>query len=981
MNVIRLWLYRFAAGFERPARACVGAWLALALLPCAVAGQDASPPPSSESDAAVSSPPSVLPEVSDAGTAVVSAPAVPPPEPEPAATENSTTEEMLVTGSRIKRSTALSASAPVEVLDRKAIARTGASNVSDLIQLLTAAQGSGFQGGGSPGGAGGGAYGAASINLRGLGAAATLVLVNGRRLVPSAGGGGAENFADVGVIPLAAIERVEILKGGGSAIYGADAVGGVVNIITRSAWDGLRVQLDGQGATRADHGEFTASGAYGAKTERARLLLALSYSRRSELRSDKRSFSRAANIDVNGNPGTFILPGYDPMNPMRTRFPDPSCANAEGSMVQNVPGSPDQNCIFNFSRFFTLISGLERAHVFGSGSFDLSKHVSLFAEAQVQRSRTNIYATPAYSVPPPLLVVPADHVDNPFGRPATFVGRPFGAAAGAQSSVIGDDTFRIAAGARGDIPVPAIEDWEWELSATWGVSRYTSFVSDTLREPLTRALNSCSNPKDLSGCYNPFFSAVDGTGTPNSQSVVDSIFGTATSVSEHFLQTYHGGVTGTLFSLPGGPLGAALGAELRHERRQTQADHDSNAQRYTFFLGSADANASRDVLSAYAELRWPFWRGVELQTALRVERYTDIQRTTPSPFAGLSLTPARMIGEGRLPAALRRLSLTGQVTSAFRAPTLYQANPGFQVVPTALRVGTNALPIYSPVQTFGNPNLQPERALVFTGGINYQPIDALQLNLELWRYDYKNRIALDPAQQVLNRDAMLIESGQPGDPRVVRDPSTGDLVRVQLTQQNISGQVSTSGIDFGATLTLTGASFGGSANDFGMISIGAQGTLTLSYTIPRAQAAGRRVPMTLMTLDPLNCDAERCESVGARNYNTIAPPLPRWRIHTPIVWAFGDHIATVMLHYISAISNDNDVRPDGSLGRLDAQLTCDLQYGYTIADWIGKELSLRVGIYNLFDTLPPATQDNNGFDATLYDPRGRMAYLKLLASY
>jgi len=898
-----------------------------------------------------------------------------PPAPEPevvAAREEADPEAMVVTGSRIKRSASLAASAPVEVLDTKAIARTGASNVSDLVQLLTAAQGSGFQGGGSPGNAGGGAYGTASINLRGLGAASTLVLVNGRRMVPSGGGGGAESFADVGVIPLAAIERVEILKGGGSAIYGADAVGGVVNIITRSAWNGLRLQLDGQGTTRADHGEFTVSGAYGAKTERSRLTLALSYSRRSELRSDKRSFSRQANIDVNGNPGTFILPGFDPASPMRTRFPDPGCTNAEGSTLQPIPGTDDVNCIFNFSRFFTLISGLERAHVFGSGSFDLSKHVTLFAEAQVQRARTNIYATPAYSVPPPLLVVPADHVDNPFGRPATFVGRPFGAAAGAQNTVIGDDTFRMVAGARGDIPSDVIEDWDWELSGSWGVSRYTSFVTDTLREPLTRALNSCSDPKDLSGCFNPFFSAVDGTGTPNSQKVVDSIYGTATTVSEHFLQTYHAGTSGSLFDLPGGPLGAAVGAELRHERRQTQTDHDSTEQRYTFFLGSTDAHASRDVLSGYVELRWPFWAGIELQTALRVERYTDIDRTTPSPFAGLSVTPAKILGPENVPAALRKLSLTGQVTSAFRAPTLYQANPGFSVVPTPLRIPGNPLPIYSPVQNFGDPSLQPERALVFTGGIHYQPIDALQLYAELWQYDYRNRIALDSAQQVLDRDLMQLESGQPGDPRVVRDPATGDLVRVQLTQRNIAGKVSTSGIDFGATLTFRDATFG-------LISIGAQGTLTLSYTIPRAQAAGRRVLM--QTLEPLHCTADRCEAVGSRNYNTIAPPLPRLRVHAPIVWALDNHIATVMLHYTSGIANDNDVQPDGQLGWLSAQLTCDLQYGYTIPDWIGKELSLRVGVYNVFDTLPPATRDNNGFETMLYDPRGRMAYLKLVASY
>jgi iron complex outermembrane recepter protein len=168
-----------------------------------------------------------------------------------------------------------------------------------------------------------------------------------------------------------------------------------------------------------------------------------------------------------------------------------------------------------------------------------------------------------------------------------------------------------------------------------------------------------------------------------------------------------------------------------------------------------------------------------------------------------------------------------------------------------------------------------------------------------------------------------------------------------------------------------------------MISFGAQGTWTLSYTIPRAQAAGRRLPNVVpaTTLDPLNCTADRCEAVGSRNYNTIAPPLPRMRFNVPIIWAIKNHLTTVMLHYTSGISNDNDVQMDGSLGQFPAQLTCDLQYGYTIPDWIGKELSFRVGVYNVFDTLPPATRDTNGFETMLYDPRGRMAYLKLVATY
>jgi iron complex outermembrane receptor protein len=241
----------------------------------------------------------------------------------------------------------------------------------------------------------------------------------------------------------------------------------------------------------------------------------------------------------------------------------------------------------------------------------------------------------------------------------TFIGRPLGLDYGAQRTSLADDTFRTVFGLRGDFQKAAagtfLDDWEWDLTGTFGVSRFTSMVSDTLREPLTRAVQSCSNPRDLSNCFNPFYSAIDGKGTPNSQAVIDSFSGTYTPISEHFLQTYHAGLTGSLFDLPGGSVGLAFGGELRHERRESQVDHDATEQRYTFFLGSTDLNSTRSVYSGYAELRWPFWRGIELQTAVRVERYNDIDRTSPSPFAGLTVSPADIAGPERLPGFLRKL--------------------------------------------------------------------------------------------------------------------------------------------------------------------------------------------------------------------------------------------------------------------------------------------------------------------------------------
>jgi iron complex outermembrane receptor protein len=898
--------------------------------------------------------------------------------------------EMIVTGSRIKRSSELARSAPVQIIDRKQLERTGATNAADVVSQLTAAQGSGYQGAGSPLNQGSGAVGTVLVNLRGLGSGATLVLLNGRRLVPTGGGGGTETFSDLSVIPLAAIERVEVLKGGGSAIYGADAVAGVVNVITRSSFDGVRVEVDGQTTTRMDQRDLTLSGSWGAKSEHGRLMIATSYFRRSPMNSDKRENGRVANVDQSGNPATFIIPGFDPATPMRTRFIDPACSMVPGSEVRHPIANgmelPDEICTFNYSTFQSVLPKLERANLFASAAYDISNHTTFFSEFLFNRTRSDNLTTPAYSIPPPFLVVPANHIDNPFGRDASVLGRPLGAAYGAQHNPYGDDTYRVVVGLRGDFADVAkesfAESWEWELTASWGTSRYVSLVPDTLKANLQAAVNSCSDPSNLSNCFNPFYSSVDGTGTPNSKAVIDRFFGMLEGITDHSLATYNGTLSGSLFPLPGGDAGFAVGGEIRHESRMSQLDNDANQQRYSFIVGNTDAFAKRDIFSGFLELRWPLYHGVELQTAGRIEHYTDIGETTPSPFAGLTLVPAEIFGRENTAPVFQRLQLIGQATWAFRAPSLYQAYPGFAILPISLQIPGAPVPVFTPVQAFGNPDLKPETALIFSGGLKWQLIDELSVLLEYWDYKYKNRIAIESSQQALANDVNLMATGG-SDPRIVRDPMTRAIQRVQVTQRNIDGSVRTNGIDFGTTFTLTGATLGGGVNDFGALSVGVEGTLTLSYTFPIAIAARRTIPNTspAMTLPALHCGAKECEAVGSRNYQTFAPPLPRWKFNIPIGWTMNGHSVTVMGHYLSSIEDDNAIGPDGSVGRLPAQMIFDAQYGYTIKDWIGKELAMRIGVYNVFDTLPHQTRDLNGFESLLYDPRGAMAYAKVSATF
>jgi iron complex outermembrane receptor protein len=979
-------------GMLRIQSAGVPVAMSLCLLPLAASaqGEPPSPPPNQPATAAE---PSARPEASEAKEAAAdgvtervpgpelaaesgaSATESAPVEQEPEASNESTGATMVVTASRIKRPASFAAAAPVETIDRKQLERTGATNMADVVSALTAAQGSGYQGAGNAASA---SAGTASINLRGLGAGATLVLINGRRLVPS-GGGTDQSFGDLSVMPLAAVDRIEILKGGGSALYGADAVGGVINIITRHAWEGVRAELDGQSTTSFDQQDLTASGGFGVASDHGSLTMALSYFRRTQLTADERSFTRGRTISQQGNPGTFLIPGIDPMNPAAiARVPDPGCANAPGSSV-----APNGTCVFDYRDYWSLLGNLERANLFGSADYELGNHVTVFAEALASRMRTDGVTAPSTPLPSPP-TIPANHVDNPFGRTVIFSGRPLGAASGPGRNGAGDDTLRFVTGLKGDLGSGSerLESWEWDVHASWGLSRYFSEIQDNLRQPLQDAINSCADPSNLSNCFNPFFSAIDGTGTPNSQQVIDRFLGTYTYANEHSLQTYNAGMAGSLFHLPGGEAGLAFGGEVRRESRTTETDHDAELNRYGFYIGNDDRKAQREVYSGYLEMLWPFYHGIELQTAVRVEHYTDIDRTSPSPFAGLTLTPGDMVGRARAPAWLRRLSLRSQVTWAFRAPAVYQSAPGSYVVPTALSVSLpRPTQTFVPVEAMGNPNLEPERALVATAGLSWQPIDELALRGEFWNYNYEDRIVLENAQQAVANDEMLMGSGG-SDPRVIRTP-TGGIERVQVSMVNVAGSVITNGIDLGATVTLTGATFGRSVDAFGAIGLGVQGTYTLNYDLPRAEAGARTIPGTspVQSLPPPHCNEKSCEAVGSRNVKNFAPPLPRWRLNFPLTYSNGGHSAAIIGHYTSAIEDDNDVRADGSLGRLEPWFTFDLQYSYMYQWRRNRELGFRFGLYNVANTMPPAAVDTSGFESLLYDPRGRMAYLKLVGAY
>jgi outer membrane receptor protein involved in Fe transport len=334
------------------------------------------------------------------------------------------------------------------------------------------------------------------------------------------------------------------------------------------------------------------------------------------------------------------------------------------------------------------------------------------------------------------------------------------------------------------------------------------------------------------------------------------------------------------------------------------------------------------------------------------------------------------------------LQLRGYASSSFRGPNVYQSFPGNVVVPTLFTVPGNPLPIFVPVLNSGNPKLGPEYAVTVSGGFAWTPVDELTLLAEFWSYDYRHRILPENAVQIGNQYLVDMAAGRnPSDPRIIAD-NNGNLQSVNVQSKNTPGSIVTNGVDFAAFVSLTGATFGGGKDDFGTISFGGQGTYTLTYDMPYAEM------LTDAVKDGIKCDGtsptSACHVVGYRNAtNAIIPPVPRWRVNFPVNWSIKGHSATVIAHYTSSVIDDqfaaNNAGRVVALPIMKGLATLDLQYGYTLKDFIGKELTMRLGVYNLFDTPPPAALGGGlsiaGYDPDLYDPRGRMIYAKLVSQF
>lgn len=838
-------------------------------------------------------------------------------------------EEVVVTGSFIKQDPLRNGS-PITTISRDNLSSYGLSGISDVINYLPFNSGSEFNADVFTQNL---SAGTSNFNLRGLGLNSTLVLLNGRRQTVSGGvADDGSTFVDLNaLVPLNTVDRIEILKDGATALYGTDAVAGVVNIITRQRVEGLELEADFSTTTRSSQRDVTLQGLYGRSTERFSGNASISHLRRSWLPSPERAYTRGKGFSSFGQPGAFILLGPSPTfpdlpfgleNPQSVI--DPDCASAGGLPNETVEGSGLGTCTFDFAPYYHLIPRERRWLSFASGTLEFDK-LEVFAEAGYADTSVTRGTSPSFPILN-LASVPADNPGNVFQSPALFLGRPLGADAPENLVTHNSETWRVVAGLQGGWR----EEGSWTFSTSYSANQHVVKINDALVDQFDAALNGNGGPNG-DQYFNPFGSAAlsqPGDVTFNDPSVIAGFLSPAIYDYRTSLFSLDALASGNLIDLKSGAVGFAIGGQLRSEDIQGDLDDQFNAENYLFLVGGPDFEGQRTVLAAFGELNIPLSNTLDLQLAVRHESYEDGLRST-DPKVAISWTPTEW------------LAARASFGTAFRAPSVFQSFSSQTALQNINDPITNSV-VFRGVRTVGTSDLQPEEADVINIGTTVTPIAGVSLSLDYWHFDYTNIIVKENAQALLDSD--------PFGPTVIRN--AGQILRIDTNYVN-APSVETDGVDVSALYAFSGTG----ANQW---SLSADLTYINQYTIQTIAGGPKR------------------DVAGSRNFRTFARSLPKWRTTLGAEWSRN---SLGVAAYVRTISGYQD---DQNAARINSHVTVDTQLRYVLSEGrFALEVApvLTFGVVNLFDQDPPNVDTNVGFDSKVHDPRGRVVYLRLKSGF
>ncbi len=847
--------------------------------------------------------------------------------------------QILVTGSRIRRQSQADLASPLATVGAEDIADIGAQNIGEITQTLTINSGAqnnpdAFTQGGTTG--------TSNINLRGLGVASTLILLDGKRQTLSAAPtNDGINFVDTSsLVPLIAVERVEILKDGASSLYGSDAVAGVVNFITRDSYEGLVVSGEyTEHLGFGDYSEYNIQAMGGFEVGDLNLVAAVSYVDRSPLTTAERRLSEPADdTSALGNPGAFFAPAPTP---------DPDCASAGGIPLGGF-------CGFDFGEFFNLVPDEQRLTAFVSANADLSDSVRFSTEVTYADNEAVRGNSPTF----PFLqlgqaIVPSFNPNNIFGADVVFFGRASGTGGEVSPASFESETFRVSSTLEGDFD-SFLQNGLWNLSLTFADNDFTAMTEDTVTDRFACALrgfnavpafnaatgldctaanpfltaNGAAIPADGT-FFNPFATALAGGGNTNA-ALLEYIteFSVANRGSELFV--VEGFVSGELFDLPAGPVGIALGAQYRDQRISATFDDITSNDGFAFLIGEQAFDGGQDVYAIFGELNVPVLDWAELQLALRFEDYGDEGGDTLDPKIAVLLRPADWV------------SLRGSFSTSFRAPSTFQLqgqSTTLQQVSDPNNGGANA---FVAVRAVGNPNLVPEDSTAYNLGFTLEPVFGFEISADYYNFEFDNAIVQTAPQSIVNAD--------PDGPNIVRSPA-GTIIQVNNSYVN-AASVATSGVDFSVRYRIDAG--------FGTITPSFEGNYVFEYDL-QTVAGGPVI-----------------DGAGNRNFTNFGSPTPELRFNAGLQVEAGAHSLNIFGRYIDSYLDDQNGGAD-----IDSDFRVDLQYSLAINELFDRDklIQLTVGARNVFDQTPPRVATNGGFDSRVHDPRGALFTVGLTSEF
>ncbi|MDB9813771.1 TonB-dependent receptor [Gammaproteobacteria bacterium] len=828
------------------------------------------------------------------------------------------TEEVISVASYIE-SSELNAS-PVDVISAKEFKDLRVSTVAELSKYLSVASGSHFQ----TNALDGVDQGMSSITLRGLDHASTLVLINKKRQThsgtPSHEG---EGYIDVNIIPEIALERIEILKDGATSLYGSDAVAGVINFHTYHAFDGLRVSASSQQTSNYDQTDNSLGVLYGGNVFDGTFVVAISALDRSPLNASE--IPKIAELGLSGLGNSFKITASDSISSgpyegsysQNQTIPDPSCINNGG-----VIAGP--RCKFLYGKRFNIVN--DEDHLKGYLYFERLGAVADYSMTFLMAS-VDVNDNPQSPSYPALSylskkILPGQG-GSPFNVPVIWYGRPLGSAFPSPNSPKAISQYHFSNSLMFDLS----DDLNFELSLTASEHENKHMRPDIIESRFQAAILG-QGGMGGNEQWNIFLPL------DNSASLTSFIKGSETSIKTGSLLSLDGVLTGQ-----NNGIDFALGFQFNAEDLQinysegSMATFDSDGKLIKgadllFLGGGKNVNTSRDKQAIFFETNTKFLEKVDIILSGRYEKLENESSFDPK-FSFKYSTSDRFL-------------IRGSIGTSFTSPSMAQ------MFSSEIQLGSvrdiNNSPFVR-LALLGNSNLKPATSENMNLGFIWNISDAVDLTVDYWAIDYKDRIEVESAQVLLNNN--------PSGASITRN-QFGELIAVSTSYFN-EETTEVKGLDIELNVFKS--------TQYGDFSYAVKATELSEFLTPEHNDGEGHSTMV--------------NRIGKFNYDAHTHSLPKLRLNTFLNWTINDLTFGMNSRYLDEYSNERPIPLYAvSLGYTN-QIKSLLVHDFSITKSFQLSegtLQIGLGVMNAFDQKAPLLYDapDFSFDTRVHDPRGRL---------